>query len=128
MTYAVSILILWNRFLYYFRIFKSMGYYIRMLSEVCIDILHFLFILTCVIVAFAHSFLLLGRNNSSGSMIDSMFDAVFISYNLSNDIGNILGDYLVWITWLFYLLSSILVNIVLMNLLISIIGDTFSRI
>mmetsp|Transcript_39516 Transcript_39516/g.29186 ORF Transcript_39516/g.29186 Transcript_39516/m.29186 type:complete len:209 (-) Transcript_39516:772-1398(-) len=32
LLYATSILILWNRFLYYFRIFRSMGYYIRMLT------------------------------------------------------------------------------------------------
>lgn len=42
--------------------------------------------------------------------------------------GDMIGDFEGWVSWLVFLLSSILTNIVLMNLLISIIGNTFGRI
>ncbi len=128
LAYATSILMLWNRFLYYFRIFRSMGYYIRMLVESCIDVLHFLFILCVVIVAFGHSFLLLSTNNSTGPLIPNMFEAWFNSYLIGDYYSEIFGDYMNWYSWLFFLLSSFLINIVLMNMLISIIGTTYARI
>ena len=61
--YAIAALILWNRYLYFFRIFRSMGFMIRMFYEVCKEIAHFLFILGVVYIAFGHAFILLGRNN-----------------------------------------------------------------
>mmetsp|Transcript_38898 Transcript_38898/g.37231 ORF Transcript_38898/g.37231 Transcript_38898/m.37231 type:complete len:152 (-) Transcript_38898:433-888(-) len=129
LAYATSILILWNRFLYYFRIFRSMGYYIRMLAQVGVDILYFLFILIFIYTAFGHSFLLLGRNNSTGPVIENFFDAWFKSYLIMDEFGEgTFGDYLNWYSWLFFLLASIFTNIVLMNLLISILGATYTNI
>jgi hypothetical protein len=35
--YAFTALILWIRFLYYFRVFKTTNFYIRMIGEVVLD-------------------------------------------------------------------------------------------
>ena len=42
--YAFSAIIMWIRFLYFFRIFRTTGYYIRMLVNVIQDIRYFIFI------------------------------------------------------------------------------------
>mmetsp|Transcript_39516 Transcript_39516/g.29185 ORF Transcript_39516/g.29185 Transcript_39516/m.29185 type:complete len:244 (-) Transcript_39516:37-768(-) len=94
-----------------------------------VDILYFLFILVFVYTAFGHSFLLLGRNNSEGPLIDNFFDAWFKSYLIMDEYGEeTFGDYLEWYTWLFFLLASFATNIVMMNLLISILGATYSNV
>ena len=119
--YAIGVLILWNRFLYFFRVFRSMGFYIRMLYEVIKDIGHFLFILGVVYAAFAHAFILLGRNNSSGALIEDFGSAYFDSYLITNVYADIFGDFRNGLSWIIFLLSTIITNIILMNLLISIV-------
>mmetsp|Transcript_29198 Transcript_29198/g.28261 ORF Transcript_29198/g.28261 Transcript_29198/m.28261 type:complete len:125 (-) Transcript_29198:499-873(-) len=105
-----------------------MGFYIRMLVEVAKDISHFLFIFSIVIVAFGHAFYLLARNDSEGGLIDNFFMAVMDSYLIWDIRDEIFADYLDWYSWVIFVLSSIITNIVLLNLLISIIGNTYNRI
>jgi hypothetical protein len=62
--YAFCTLVIWTKFLYFFRIFRSTGFYIRMLSEVAKEINHFLFILGVTIICFAHVFFIYFKNNS----------------------------------------------------------------
>jgi len=126
--YATAVLLLWNRFLYFFRIFRSTGFYIRMLMEVTKDISYFLFIFSIVIVAFGHAFYLLSKNDSEGGLIDNFFMAIIDSYLIWDIRDEIFADYLTWYSWIIFVLSSIITNIVLLNLLISIIAGTYNRI
>ena len=48
-------LIIWLKLLYFLRIFKSTGYYIRTIIEVIMDIKYFLLMLLLTIVAFGDS-------------------------------------------------------------------------
>lgn len=50
---AVAALLIWAKFLYFFRIFRSTGYYIRMVLEVYKDIRSFLFIFFTIVLAFS---------------------------------------------------------------------------
>jgi hypothetical protein len=43
---------LWIKFLYFFRIFQSTGYLIRIIISVLVDMRHFLFIMLLTIIAF----------------------------------------------------------------------------
>jgi hypothetical protein len=45
-------LMLWIKFLYFFRIFQSTGYLIRIIISVLVDMRHFLFIMLLTIIAF----------------------------------------------------------------------------
>jgi hypothetical protein len=53
---------MWFRFLYFFKIFKSTSFYIRMIFQVIVDMGQFFFIFAIVIFAFAHLFLIYGKN------------------------------------------------------------------
>ena len=54
--YAVSTVFMWMKFLYFFRMVRSTGYYIRMVIEVCKDVWNFLFIFLVVILCFAQAY------------------------------------------------------------------------
>ena len=51
--YAITSFAIWLRFLYFFRVFKSTGYYIRMIVEVIIDMGQFFLIFSISVIAFA---------------------------------------------------------------------------
>mmetsp|Transcript_14198 Transcript_14198/g.10249 ORF Transcript_14198/g.10249 Transcript_14198/m.10249 type:complete len:279 (+) Transcript_14198:1896-2732(+) len=127
--YSLACILIWFRMLYFFRIFRGTGYYIRMVIEVISDLMNFMIIFAIVVLAFAHSFLILERNNSSGPLIPGMWDSLIISYMTPmGDYNTEFGDVQNWLSWIYFFLATFLLNIMLLNLLISIISDTFGRI
>ncbi len=52
---SIISLIIWLKLLYFLRIFKNTGYYIRTIIEVIVDIKYFLLMLLLTIVAFGDS-------------------------------------------------------------------------
>jgi hypothetical protein len=53
---------MWLRFLYFFRVFKSTGYYIRMVIEVIFDMGQFFIIFGFTVFAFAQANYIIFRN------------------------------------------------------------------
>ena len=47
---------IWIHLLYFFRIFRTTGYYIRMIVQVIDDIKYFIFIFAVVVIAFGNAF------------------------------------------------------------------------
>lgn len=125
--YSVTAILMWLRVLYFFRIFRSTGYYIRMLVEVIKDIKYFIFIFALTITAFAHAWFIFLKNGSEGSDLTSFSLSLGYVYRLA--LGDFstdeFGDYYIEISWVFFVLSTLLLQIVLINLLISIVSDTF---
>jgi hypothetical protein len=58
-------LILWLKLLYFLRIFKSTGYYIRTIIEVIMDIKYFLLMLLLTIMAFGDSMRQISESNTA---------------------------------------------------------------
>lgn len=56
-------LLLWLKFLYFLRIFKSTGYLIKIIIAVCVDMRHFLLILLLTIMAFGDSMRAISTSN-----------------------------------------------------------------
>jgi len=128
--YAICSILAWFRLLYFFRIMRSTGYYIRMVVEVLNDMANFILIFIIVVVAFAHALLLVARNDSEEPILKNI--GVALSYSYLIPLGyydlNIFPDYKIVFAWIFFVIGSFLMNITLLNLLISIISDTFGRI
>ena len=61
---SVISLIIWLKLLYFLRIFKSTGYYIRTIIEVIMDIKYFLLMLLLTIVAFGDSMRQISESNT----------------------------------------------------------------
>jgi hypothetical protein len=82
-------LIFWLKLLYFLRIFKNTGYYIRTIIEVIVDIKYFLLMLLLTVVAFGDSMRQISESNipSNEFMGDNIFSAVGFVYRM------VLGDF-----------------------------------
>ena len=78
--YSLAALNLWLKSLYFFRMFRTTGYFIRIMMEVCVDLGSFIFIFFVVIVAFACAFLVIERSNTGGAVLPDFWVSVQDSY------------------------------------------------
>ena len=62
-VHSVACLLMWAKFLYFLRVFRSTGYFIRMLTDVIYDMKIFLMILLIVYIAFAEAFLRISEDS-----------------------------------------------------------------
>ena len=116
----------WIRAVTYFRIFDKTRYLIRMIIETFVDIVPFLLIFFTATLTFALLFFIATKSES--------FSETFVmAYQLNfNDFSGFLTDGyaegLSSIFWCVFFISSIMNPIILLNLLIAIMSDTYDRV
>ncbi len=137
--YSITAFAMWLRLLYFFRIFEQTNFYIKMLISVVADMGQFMFIFVFTLLAFAHTFYLFFMNHNGivmedGTVMSSEFnsfsDAFIFSYNTvfgEYSLGNF-NLYIPWVAWVFFILETMWVVVILLNLLISIIGGTYGKV
>lgn len=125
---------MWFKFLYFFRIFKSFGYLTRLIILVIYDMRHFLVVLFITIVAFSDAFLTLSNGNrvekGQEQFVDGFFDSIIFTYRI------ILGDFDVtafgsvgvFMVYGLFILCTVFNTIIMLNLLIAIISETFTMV
>ena len=123
---------MWMKFLYFLRIFKNTGYLIRMISEVVVDMRHFFLVLFICVAAFGDSLLTLSYGNPEGEdrFIHGFVDSLIYTYRM------ILGDFDTGafgqvaqpLVMGMFLLCTVFNMIVMLNLLIAIISDSYARV
>jgi len=91
----------------------------------------FVGVLMIATIAFANAFYILGRKSEGDNLAgENVIDAFIFSYKmglgdfLTDDFGTRDEEYL----WIFFLIDSLIILIVLLNLVIAIMGDTFDRV
>ena len=123
---------MWLKLLYFMRIFKETGYYIRMIISVIYDMRYFLLILFIGMIAFSDAMLALSlANEEEGDKFYKGFiDSVLRTYLLIlGDFNtNNLGSVAAVLVWILFLLCTIFNMIVMLNLLISIISESFANV
>mmetsp|Transcript_35185 Transcript_35185/g.34213 ORF Transcript_35185/g.34213 Transcript_35185/m.34213 type:complete len:102 (-) Transcript_35185:331-636(-) len=80
--YSYCAVLVWFRLLYFFRIFRGTGYYIRMITEVLSDMFNFMLIFLVVVGAFGNAFYLIGLNDSSGPIYEGFEQSILYAYNI----------------------------------------------
>ena len=126
--YSVTLLIFWGRILSYSRAFEGTGFMIRLVIQVILDMKYFLFLIILFTLAFTSS----GYMLQVGFQI-SQWDSFILFYRL------MLGDFTLYdanfvdvenstILWIIMILFTLLLSVIMLNLLISIIGETFSKV
>jgi len=79
--YSFATFLVWLRAVYFFRLNRSTGYFIRMIIEVTYDLANFLIIYLVVVAAFAHAYLLLFQNNDTEDNIqEPLLDSYWASF------------------------------------------------
>jgi len=133
---------IWLKFLYYLRILEATSSIIRMISQVIVDIKYFLLVLLLTIVAFGDAFKTISDANpaltaaqeeagveSLRFMGEGFFGSFFYVY------GMVLGDFNLefgntqqGLAFFLFFLCTLFNMIIMLNLLISIISESFQRI
>ena len=102
-----------------------------MIIEVALDMKYFLGIVFLTLLSYSGAFYIISSNNDEGKeFIISYFDSLTFSYRLllgDFDTSNF-GERYVFIVWTFFLLASLFLIVIMLNLLIAIISDTFERV
>ena len=130
---GISVLILYFKLFYFLRIFFATAYLVRMIIEIILDMKFFVTVLLIGTMAFANSFYIFGRNSSSadGNLAGTDIGQAFIfSYRIG------LGDFDTSgfstrdqeVLWTVFFLNTLIIQVVLLNLIIAIMGDTFDRV
>jgi len=123
---------MWLKFLYFFRIFDQTSYLIRMIVVVVIDMRHFLLVLLFMIIGFGNAFLViaLGNTNEEVIFVDSYINSILYSYRmvLGDFATDAFGEVGVPLVWILFLVFTIFNMIVMLNLLIAIISDSYARV
>jgi len=116
---SLVIILAWIRGIGYFRLFKPTRYLIRLLIEVFKDMVPFFLIMLCAIFIFAVVFFIL-------EVGDTFTTALIHSYILAYGEFNT-EDYDTF-TGLLFLCASVLNTLILLNLIIAIMGDTYDKV
>jgi hypothetical protein len=126
---AVMSLLIWLKYLYFLRIFESTGYLIRIIIQVCIDMRFFIFLLFLTLIAFGEAIQSIsdttGEENYTGYMGGIGYVYRMVLGDFSVDDFNLRAPLFMWIL---FILCTVLVMIIMMNLLIAIISDSFATI
>lgn len=110
----------WARGISYFRIFSRTRYMINLITEVIKDVLPFLIILGYSTVGFGFILKLMNLEVTTSSS--------YLSTSYLITLGNVNdGNYSI-IQWICFILATIINPVIMMNLLISIMGDTHDRV
>lgn len=109
----------WIRGISYFRMFDGTRYMVRLLSEVLKDMKVFFVILLYSTLAFTFIYLL-----REGEL--SFAEYLTVSYRL--DLGDFDADYTEVFDWAIFFLATMINPLIMLNLLISIMGDTYSKV
>eukprot|EP00347_Sterkiella_histriomuscorum_P017370 403349643 len=135
---ATMSLILWLKFLYFLRIFQSTGYLIRIIIEVCVDMRHFLLILVLTFVAFGDAMRSISTSNedvpdesgNTSQFVGSYVESVTFTYRMvlgdfdTSNFGQVALPYV----WILFILCTVFNMIIMLNLLVAIISESFARI
>ncbi len=141
---SVAVFIMWIKLFYWMRLFKSFSAFIRMITEIFKDIKVFLVMLLIALGAFTNVIFVLNLNRKESACADNPdcgpiyeplvgfgpVDALIHAYLTG------LGDFNkdsysaddATVVWVMFILATIIVQLIFLNLLIAIMGESFSRI
>lgn len=119
MLLSAVILLTWSRGITYFRLFSSTRYYINLLIQVIKDMVAFFLIFFYSIVGFGlvfHSF------SNTTDYFPFLTDTYIINFGQMNT------ENYNKLQWFYFLLVTVLNPIIMLNLLISVMSDTYGRV
>jgi ABC-type multidrug transport system fused ATPase/permease subunit len=130
---CVAVLVIWFRFFYLLRVISTTAYLIRMILEIIWDMKWFTLALFIAICAFGNSLYVIGRNADDNLAGTNLLYGFIYSYKLGFgdfDTDNFAGyrksdEGIIWGLWL---IDTVVILIILLNLVIAIMGDTYDNV
>jgi hypothetical protein len=137
---AVTTFFMWFKLLYFLRIFKDTGYLIRMISTVIVDMRHFFLVLFIAITAFGDSFLCIAMGNpelddkgepNAARFTNGFINSIIYTYTVilgGFDVATYEDSAAYVLVMVLFLLCTVFNMIVMLNLLIAIISESFAAV
>ena len=128
---SVSVFFIWLKSLYFLRMFRSSSKFISMIVAVIADMKIFLAVFIISLITFSQSMYIISNNQPADQkFINNIFESMLFTYRIS------LGDWDVTgfgsldtqIIMTLFILSSFFLCVVMLNLLIAIISDTYAAV
>mmetsp|Transcript_220 Transcript_220/g.321 ORF Transcript_220/g.321 Transcript_220/m.321 type:complete len:252 (-) Transcript_220:468-1223(-) len=135
---SVACLLMWVKMFYWMRLFQPFSAFIRMITEIIKDVKVFLVMLLISLFAFANIIFVLNKNrivDDQAPIFEPLIgiapiDAIIHAYLTGlGDFGkdNYSEDNSM-VVWIMFILATLIVQLIFMNLLIAIMGESFARI
>lgn len=128
---GVAVLLMWFRVFYLLRVFTQTAYLVGMITAIIVDMRYFVVALLLAILAFGNSYYILGRNSEEDNFTgDNIWEAFIFAFRTgfgdfnTDDFGTP-DEVLIWII---FFINTIIIVIILLNLVIAIMGNTFERV
>jgi len=128
---ALTVIVLYLKFFYFLRVFDNTAPLIRMIIQISFDIRYFIMVFFIAVIGFGNGLYILSENNPPDTEFTKGFvDAILQVYRMALGDFNTdnFGSVNVWLVWCVFLVSTLLIMIILLNLLIAIMGDSFGRV
>lgn len=130
---VIAVFIMWIRLFYLLRVFAYTSYLVNMIISIVWNMKYFMLAFLLSTVAFGNCFYILGRNTGEINFTgDDVWQSFIYAYNFA--LGNLGGIETFanstdeWLIWLVFIGMTIFTNIIMLNLLISIVTETFEKI
>ena len=138
---SIASFMMWLKVLYFCRIFSSTGYLVRMIIEMFYEMRIFIFVLLVTICAYSDAFQTISSSpyqakDENGEYIrpfgNNFLDAFIITYRMGlgdwNASSEDFGPVATGTVWFLFIINTLFIMIVMMNLLIALISESFARI
>ncbi|CAG9319878.1 unnamed protein product [Blepharisma stoltei] len=119
---ALILVFSFQRGLGFFRVFKQTRYMISMISEIVSDMVPFGIVLLFSILAFTFMFIVLSGISEAKGFEESLMNSYLLVFNAFNTDGY--SD----IEWISFYVATIVNPLMMFNLLVAIMGDTYERV
>lgn len=126
---------MWFKTFYWMRLFAPTAFYVKLIIETVWDIRYFLILFVFILATFGNALMVLNEGRGepmySNTYQVEFFDAMMNQYMLS------LGEFDTEnfklrghdvIVWMLFIATTFITQITFLNMLIAIMGDTFSRV
>ena len=128
---GLSAFLMWLKFLYFLRMYRQSSKFISMIVAVISDMKIFLLVFLVSLITFSQSMYIISNNNEpEHRFISSIWDSLLFTYNISLGSWDVTGfgeaNKFIMIT--LFLMSTLFLCIIMLNLLIAVISDTYARV
>lgn len=125
---------MWFQAFKWLKLFKDTGFYVRLLGSTLRDVLIFLILFFCILFTFGDALMIMNEKRSS-ELYKNYFDISFFN-SIFNQYLIGLGDFDIenyellqhdWFVWVLFIFMTFLTQIVFLNMLIAIMGNTYAK-
>ena len=133
---CIAVILQWQKSFYWLRLFDNTSFYVRLIVDTLFDIKYFLILFAMILMTFGNAIFILSKDREKSLYRDyvsidyinvflNQYEMALGSWDANKYIpGDEGGDSMAWIL---FIITTMFTQIMFLNMLIAIMGDTFAR-